>query len=144
MNTHEQETLDLDITPVPSTRAKIPAQRDPTPAPAPARPMTNDMNLVEDVIRLATEPGYVLIGTGERVWRHRLGRDRELERVPDYEDAAVHQLLTAHLLTRGRTVTASYQRYEGRAVAVTVPASTRQTALRWRAYLPHPPTGGNP
>ena len=129
---------------MPSTRAKIPAQRNPTPPPAPARPMTNDMDLVETVIRLATEPGYVLIGTGERVWRCRLGQDRELDRVPDYEDAAVHQLLTGRLLTRGRTVTASYQRYEGRAVAVTVPASTRHTASRWRTYFPHPSTGGNP
>ena len=39
---------------------------------ATGRPVTNDLELIIDVIRLALDPGYVLIGHTERVYRRDL------------------------------------------------------------------------
>jgi len=91
----------------------------PTPRqPAETRPATNDMDLIETVIRLAREPGYVLIGATDRVYRRRVGSNEEVERVPGYEADAVHQLLARGLLSTGGAHQVRYSRHEGSATSV--------------------------
>lgn len=135
----DQPGLDLDVTPVTGKKGRVPAQRDRRASSG--RVAVNDMALIEDVIALALDPGYLLIGPSEQVWRWQPGAAQEIDRVPDYEDAAVHQLLHTGLLTRGHTVSARYRDYEGRAIRVSVPTTTRNTALRWRSYRPGPQVG---
>ncbi len=125
--------------------------QEPIPAPPhPARvprPVVNDMDLIEAVIAVARDPGYVLIGATERVYRRvpdGPGEAERVERVPVYEDAAVHQLITGHHLTIGGSHHVHYGRYEGRANSVLVPRTTARTANRWRSYQRPASWGGSP
>ncbi len=107
----------------------------PTPRqPRKARAVTNDMDLIESVIRLAREPGYVLVGASERVYRRQVGGGDEVERVPGYEADAVHQLLTHKWLTTGGGHQVRYGRYESRATSVLVTRATARRAARWASY----------
>ncbi len=116
----------------------------PTPRqPAKAQPATNDMDLIETVIRLAREPGYVLIGATDRVYRRRVGSKEEVERVPGYEADAVHQLLARGLLSTGGAHQVRYSRREGRATSVLIPRATAKTAARWSSYH-RPESWGSP
>ena len=108
----------------------VPVQR----GPVPMRAVTNDLDLIESVIATAADPGYLLVGNAERVYRRDPQQGERIERVPDYEDAAVHQLLHGRALSRGSREQVRYGRHEGAATAVTVPKATAQRAARWRAY----------
>jgi 5-formaminoimidazole-4-carboxamide-1-beta-D-ribofuranosyl 5'-monophosphate synthetase len=99
------------------------------------RPVTQDMDLVVSVIKAAKSPGYVVIGSSERVYRCTCEGVREVERVPDYEDGAVHQLIEQKLLTIGGGHTVSYQGQEGRANSVLVPKRTLMQMYRWESYV---------
>ncbi|MDQ2709319.1 MAG: hypothetical protein M3Z25_17560 [Actinomycetota bacterium] len=115
----------------------------PTPRSAKTQPVTNDMDLIETVIRLAREPGYVLIGATDRVYRRRTGSHDEVQPVPGYEADAVHQLLAEKLLTTGGTHQVRYSRHEGRATSVLVTRATARRAARWSSYH-RPESWGNP
>ena len=108
----------------------IPAQR----RPVAARATTNDLDLIEEVIRYAADPGYVLIGHAERVYRRRPGQPEHIHRVPPYEDAAVHQLLHTRALNRGEEDQVQHGSHQGRAISVRVPKSTAATIARWGTY----------
>jgi hypothetical protein len=108
----------------------LPGQRS---APKP-RPLTNDMDLIETVIRMAGDPGYVLIGAAERVYRRRPGCGEEVEKVPGYEADAVHQLLDQKALTTGGAHQVRYGRHEGRATSVLLSRATARRAQRWANY----------
>jgi hypothetical protein len=108
----------------------VPPQR----GPVPMRAVTNDVDLIESVITTATDPGYLLVGNAERVYRRDPQQGERIERVPDYEDVAVHQLLHGRALSRGAREHVRHGRHEGTATAVTVPKPTAQRAARWRAY----------
>jgi hypothetical protein len=142
MSHHEQ----LSIFDIPVTARSSPPPRRDQPAARPVRGLTNDMDLIESVISAALEPGYVVIGPAERVWRRVAssdGRtDGRIERVPDYEDHAVHQLLDQALFTIGRALSVYGGAYEGRASMVCVSADTARMLRRWRSYLPGPRAGG--
>ncbi len=108
--------------------------RAPVPTPrteARARVVTNDVDLIESVIRLAREPGYVLVGATEGVYRRRADSTDEVERVPQYEADAVHQLLTQKWLTAGGGHQVRYGRYAGRATSVLLTRATASRAARW-------------
>jgi hypothetical protein len=101
------------------------------------------MDLIEAVIATACEPGYVLIGTAELVYRRCSDRAGEVERVPEYEDAAVHQLITRKLLTVGGGHPVRCGQHQGRANSVLVPRDTVAQADRWRRYQ-RPASWGTP
>ena len=89
----------------------------------------NDMDLVEMVIRSAATEKFVLVGTGERVFRRTTGS--YVERVESGVERVVHQLIEARWFEVGGTHTVFYDRYEGPARSVLVPRKTRQAAARW-------------
>lgn len=87
----------------------------PTAAPGPG---TNDLDLVETVIGLAMEPGYVLIGEREQVWRRRVHRGVEVVAAGADEVLAVRQLLAAAVLTRGGSRLVEHRSGQTSAVSV--------------------------
>lgn len=93
------------------------------------KPPINDMDLVEMVIRSAATEKFVLVGTGERVFRRTTGS--YVERVESGVERVVHQLIEARWFEVGGTHTVFYDRYEGPARSVLVPRKTRQAAARW-------------
>lgn len=95
----------------------------------PRRPV-NDMDLIERVLRMASEDGFVLIGVREDVYRKTSGD--WIERVSWDVDATVHQLIDTKCLETGGTRTYRYDRYTGPGRSVLVPRRTRQMATRWR------------
>lgn len=113
----------------------IPTQR---PVPPDDRPPTNDLDLIAAVVKTAQETGYVVIGPTERVYRRNDTDPKEIERVPEYENGAVHQLLDKGLLTIGGGHTVTYHGKQGRANAVLVPKRTASMVKRWEAYKPLP------
>jgi hypothetical protein len=110
--------------------AKVPTQR----RVGPVRAVVQDMDLIESVLATAREPGYVVIGAGDRVYRRVADRAGHIERVPDYEEAAVHQLITQKLLTLGGGHSVRHGNHEGRANSVLVPAATARQAEQWQSY----------
>jgi hypothetical protein len=96
--------------------------------------VTNDLDLVASVIRNAQDPGYVLIGSGERVYLRDPNRNHRVQPVPRYEADTVTQLLDHGHLKAGGTHVVSDGRHEGPARSVLVPAATRAMAAR-RAAL---------
>lgn len=98
------------------------------------RAFTNDLDLIASVIALAQDPGYVLIGPTERVWRCRIHGGPDIEPAPTYEDAAVHQLIDRKLLCIGGTKHMRHGRHEGRARLIVVPNTTAAMAWRWSTY----------
>lgn len=95
------------------------------------RPVTNDMELIEQVLRIARDTKLFLIGAREDVYQH-VVRD-EVEKVPPRVDAAVHQLLEAKWLETGGTHRVRYGRLTGPARSVLVPRKSKHAAYRWAA-----------
>ena len=89
------------------------------------------MDLIEDVLRMASHSGFVLVSIREDVYRRTTGD--EVEKVPANVDHAVHQLIEAKWLEVGGTHQVRYDRYQGPARSVLVPRKSRQTAYRWSA-----------
>jgi hypothetical protein len=101
------------------------------------RPALNDLDLVASVIRSAAEPGYVVVGVGERVLLRDAARNGFVVSVPRYEADTVAQLLDTGHLKIGGTHVVSDGRHEGPARSVLVPTATRALLARWAAL--HPP-----
>lgn len=108
------------------------------PDSPPARRVTNDVELVADVIRAAANRGYVLIGPARQVfaWVDEKTKGGLVERVPAYEADTVHQLLDSRQLKVGGTQIVRYRGREGPANSVLVPRSSRAMVTRWDAYRP--------
>ncbi len=102
----------------------------------PAAPPINDMNLIEKVLQVAENTGYVLVGPAERVY-HQVA-PKVIESAPRYEAEAVHQLLSAKWLTKGGTHIYTCHGYEGPGNSVLVPKATKAKARKWRALTPIP------
>jgi hypothetical protein len=102
----------------------IPGQR-----PSPAE--SNDVDLMHTVAANAVRCGYLLVGTSERVYARVNDRNGEVQRVPRYEEDAVHQLLRRGWLTTGaqHAVTCGAASLTG--TAVLVPKETRVRVARW-------------
>jgi hypothetical protein len=111
----------------------VPVQRK--AAPAADQPVTDDPDLIASVVRAAGDPGYVVIGPAQRVYRRGVGgRSDEIEAAPLYENGAVHQLLTKGLLKIGGSHVVNHQGKSGGANSVLVPAKTRSMVSRWDSY----------
>ncbi len=108
-----------------------------TPAKTrPPRHATNDLDLIESVIKVARSEGYVVSGINTRVYRvegtH--GGTYEVAAVPVYEADAVAQLIDLGVLTVGGAHPCRYRNSrEGTCHAVLVPAVTRRRSDRWAA-----------
>ena len=116
-----------------------------TPKPRPAgRVESNDMDLVQSVIRTAVTDGYALVGPSRHAYR-RLDA-HEIERVPAYESEMVHQLLRRGMFTEGGTHVFTHGGQEGSGRSVLVPKSTKTTAARWAnlARIPTPRDSARP
>jgi len=102
--------------------------------------VVNDMDLIEAVLKLAKEPGYVLIADGGHsgvegsVWRRRTRTGPEVDRAATHEALAVRQLLCQGLLTRGGLHVVTRGRHETQARSVLVPDSTQKLSRRLGAY----------
>ena len=112
------------------------------------RPAVNDLDLVASVIRSAEDPGYVLVGVGERVFLRDTTHARGfVVTVPRYEADTVSQLLDSGHLKTGGTHLVSDGHHEGPARSVLVTSATRALLARWTALTPlhgtHR-TGGRP
>jgi hypothetical protein len=108
------------------------------PAVEPAvkqRPKTNDVGLVEQVLRVACNEGYALLGPQERVYR--VGpKDAhgasEVSGVSPAEADAVHQLIDNKDLSVGGQHQYRYRNArEGYGRSVLVPNKTRGMSARW-------------
>jgi hypothetical protein len=96
----------------------------------------NDLDLVTSVIRSAEDPGYVVIGVGERVYLRDPAHKGFVAAVPRYEADTVAQLLDTGHLRLGGTHVVSDGRHEGPARSVLVPSATRAMLARWTALTP--------
>lgn len=108
---------------------------DPAPAPRPERRAdrgTADVEQIAGVVRLAIEPGYLLIGPAERVVRRDDTHPDHAAPIPTYEADTVAQLLDSGHLTTGGTRHVTCDNRTGPARAVLVPARTRHQLDRWR------------
>ncbi len=103
----------------------LPTERGPGYSPS------NDLGQFVAVARTAIEPGYVLIGQTERVFRRDPAWKGHVEPVPSYETAMVAQLLDSGHLTTGGTHHVTSGRHDGPARAVLVPRATRDQIDRW-------------
>ena len=129
-----------------TTRTSVPAQKalfgrqEPIPASGKAgAAATNDPELIADVVRIATDPGYVVIGPAERVFRRVDGTTQKggpVEPVPAYEQDVVRQLLSTGQLKTGGPHTVRYSGKEGTATSVLVPRTTRDMVTRWSNLAP--------
>jgi hypothetical protein len=97
---------------------------------------TNDVDLVAGIIRVAADPGYMLVGPTDRVFRVEPGDAHTVEPVPRYEQDAVRQLLDAGHLTIGGAHTVTYGDRTGPAHSVLIPKATRAMAARWAHLRP--------
>ncbi|WP_037347683.1 hypothetical protein [Amycolatopsis sp. MJM2582] len=102
----------------------------------PAAPPINDMTLIEKVLQVAENTGYVLVGPSERVY-HLVAR-KTIEAAPRPEEEAVHQLLTAKWLTKGGVHVYTHHGFEGPGNSVLVPKTTKVKARQWRSLAPIP------
>lgn len=110
---------------------------EPLPARSSARPPVNDMEVIERVLREASQDGFVLIGVHrEQVHRRTTGDD--VEPVSAELDAAVHQLIDAKWLEVGGTHQVRYGRLTGPGRSVLVPKKSRQKSTRWDALAKLP------
>lgn len=110
--------------------------------PRKIRPVTNDMDLIERVLHVASQDGYAVVGTAERVYRvgtsDRTGTT-EVIRVSQEEANAVHQLIDNKDLVVGGQHRYRYGNFrEGYGRSVLVPRGTREKVARWAAL--HRPT----
>ncbi|MDT7723456.1 MAG: hypothetical protein QOI21_32 [Actinomycetota bacterium] len=118
-------TADIDLFGNP---LDLPAQRDREPLPV------NDMTLIEKVLQIAENTGYVLVGPAERVY-HLFARN-DIESAPIHEAEAVHQLLDAKWLTKGGTHFYTCYGHSGSGNSVLVPRATKNKARHWRSLHP--------
>lgn len=113
---------------------------DPTAVEVPAQRRhgidSNDIDLMAGIIRAAAEPGYMLVGPTDRVFRVEPGDRHSVEPAPRYEQDAVRQLLDAGLLTIGGAHTVTYGDRTGPAHSVLIPKATRAMAARWDNLRP--------
>jgi len=100
----------------------------------PAAPSINDMNLIEKVLQVAENTGYVLVGPSERLYR--LVDAKTIEVAPRFEEEAVHQLLTTKWLMKGGVHVYTHHGEEGPGNSVLVPKSTKVKARQWRSLAP--------
>jgi hypothetical protein len=133
MSTQQRGTdVDLFGNPVP-----------PPPPPPRPRPATNDMDLIERVLKVACLDGYALVGTAERVYRVGTSDQTgtvEIIGVSGEEADAVRQLIDSRDLVPGGQHRYRYRNYrEGYGRAVLVPRATRGKAARW-SHLQRPST----
>ncbi|MYW97194.1 hypothetical protein G3I59_42920 [Amycolatopsis rubida] len=98
----------------------------------------NDMNLIEKVLDVAENTGYVLVGPAERVYR--LYARLAIESAPANEADAVHQLLDAKWLTKGGSHYYTCHGHSGPGSSVLVPRATKEKARHWRALAGRPST----
>lgn len=103
-------------------------------ATGPAAPPINDMDLIEKVLKVAENVGYVLVGPSERLYR--LVAPKTIEAAPRFEEEAVHQLLTAQWLRKGGVHVYTHHGEEGPGNSVLVPKSTKAKARQWRSLAP--------
>lgn len=104
------------------------------------RTESNDVDLMHTVAANAVRCGYVLVGNAQRVYARVTDKaGDEVQRVPRYEEDAVHQLLRRRWLTAGaqHSVTCGAASLTG--AAVLVPKETRARIERWNR-LQRPPT----
>ena len=106
------------------------------------RSALNDLDLVTSVIRSADDPGYLVIGVGERVFLRDGARKGFVVSVPRYEADTVSQLLDSGHLRLGGTHLVSDGRREGPARSVLVTTATRTLLARWAALTPATRRGG--
>jgi hypothetical protein len=102
----------------------------------PPRHTTNDIDLIESVIKVAREDGYVVSGINTRVYRVEgtQGGTYEVATVPVYEADAVAQLIDLGVLTVGGAHACRYRNNrESTCHTVLVPSVTRRRAERWAA-----------
>ncbi len=132
----------LVVGPMTPTRRRPPTQpaqaglwgrAEPLPKPAADRPTVNDLDLIQSVIRTATDPGYVVIGPSERVHVREAEDGPDVRRVPTYEPDAVAQLLDAGHLRIGGHHTVRIGRRDGPARSVLPTKTARSMAARWQA-----------
>ena len=102
------------------------------------RPAVNDMALIERVLQVAENTGYVLVGSAERVY-HLVG-NKTIEPAPVAEADAVHQLLESKWLTKGGTHIYMSGGHSGPGYSVLVPRATKDKARTWRALQARPTT----
>jgi hypothetical protein len=103
------------------------------------RAESNDVDLMHTVAANAVRCDYLLVGTSERVYARVADQNGEVQRVPRYEEDAVHQLLRRRWLTTGshHDVTCGAASLHG--AAVLVPKETRSRVERWNR-LQRPPS----
>ena len=108
-----------------------------TPAKkTPPRHATNDIDLIESVIKIARNEGYAVSGINTRVYRIEgtQGGTYEVATVPVYEADAVAQLIDLGVLTVGGAHPCRYRNNrEATCNAVLVPSVTRRRSDRWAA-----------
>jgi hypothetical protein len=110
-----------------------------TPVPVETgRPPVNDMDLIEKVLQVAENTGYVVVGPAERVYR--LVANKTIETAPLVEADAVHQLLDSKWLTKGGTHTYTCYGHSGPGNSVLVPKTTKNKARMWRSLAARPTT----
>lgn len=106
------------------------------PKTRPPRHTTNDIDLIESVIKVARAEGYVVSGINTRVYRVEgtQGGTYEVVTVPVYEADAVAQLIDLGVLNVGGAHACRYRNNrESTCHAVLVPSVTRRRAERWAA-----------
>jgi hypothetical protein len=111
----------------------------------PPRHATNDIDLIEAVIKIARDDGYVVSGINTRVYRVEgtQGGTYELATVPVYEADAVAQLIDLGVLNVGGAHACRYRNNrEATCNAVLVPSATRRRSDRWAAL--HRPSNWKP
>ena len=113
------------------------------PAGAVSRVESNDVDLMHTIAANAVRCGYLLVGHAERVYSRADGRDGEVQRVPRYEEEAVHQLLRRRWLTTGADHHVTCGAAALTRTAVLVPKYTRTRITRWE-QLQRPPSWPNP
>ena len=102
------------------------------------RPPVNDMDVIERVLAVAENTGYVLVGSSERVYR--LVANKTIEAAPVVESDAVHQLLDSKWLTKGGTHIYISDGQSGPGNSVLVPRATKEKARKWRSLAGRPTT----
>ncbi|HEX3782665.1 MAG TPA: hypothetical protein VHX38_23605 [Pseudonocardiaceae bacterium] len=113
--------------------------------PSPPRHVTNDLDLIESVVKVARADGYVVTGLNNRVYRIEgiQGGTYEVATVPVYEADAVAQLIDLGVLTVGGAHACRYRNNrESTCHAVLIPAATRRRSDRWAAL--HRPRNWKP
>ncbi len=106
----------------------ITERQPPTTGKVPGR-ITNDIDELVAVLRLACGEEYAVVGALQQVWRCLSGP--WIEPAARYEADIVHQLLDVRWLTVGRIQLYEHQGGDVAGRAVLVPKSAHQWLARW-------------